>query len=229
LDATRGRSRSPPPPRRPPLAAAIATIPDPIANATPLAATAPECATIDATLASTTAPSRRPARAGPTWHRQPPPPPSISKDHRCRSRHPRRRHRPCRHLDRNLRLCLALRRVWEGLMALPPLSRPVRKKNAPRPRRIGAIAMLHFTRRARLYRLYRRVYRGTRVQSHVGGRESVQKRKRERESSRRGHPTYTRGARARVCETGVRASLREACVACLSGTPCALVMLKIKK
>ena len=146
-------------------------------------------------------------------------------------RHPRRRHRPCRHLDRNLRLCLALRRVWEGLMALPPLSRPVRKKNAPRPRRIGAIAMLHFTRRARLYRLYRRVYRGTRVQSHVGERESVQKRTRERESSRRARPPYlyARRARARVCETGVRASLREACVACLSGTPCALVMLKIKK
>jgi len=203
LDATRGRSRSPPPPRRPPLAAAIATIPDPIANATPLAATAPECATIDATLASTTAPSRRPARAGPTWHRQPPPPPSISKDHRCRSRHPRRRHRPCRHLDRNLRLCLALQRVWEGLMALPPLSltRPVRKKNAPRPRRIGAIAMLHFTRRARLYRLYRRVYRGTRVQSHVGERVYKNENERERESSRRGAP-YTRGARARACVRG---------------------------
>ena len=36
---------------------------------TPLATTAPECATIDATLASMTTLSRRPARAGPTWHR----------------------------------------------------------------------------------------------------------------------------------------------------------------
>ena len=65
VDAPRARSRPPPPPRRPPLAAAIAAIPAPIINATPLATTAPECATIDATLASTIAPSRRPARAGP--------------------------------------------------------------------------------------------------------------------------------------------------------------------
>jgi hypothetical protein len=88
-------------------------------------------------------------------------------------------------------------------MALPPLTRPVRKKNAPRPRRIGAIAMLHFTRRARLYRLYRRVYRGTRVQSHVG--ERVYKNENERESraglqARRA--PYTRGARARACVRG---------------------------
>jgi len=198
LDATRGRSRSPPPPRRPPLAAAIATIPDPIANATPLAATAPECATIDATLASTTAPSRRPARAGPTWHRQPPPPPSISKDPRCRSRHPRRRHRPCRHLDRNLRLCLALRRVWEGLMALPPLSRPVRKKNAPRPRRIGAIAMLHFTRRARLYRLYIVGCIAVHVCNHMWGRERVYKNERERERAAGAATLPIRAARARA-------------------------------
>ena len=41
----------------------------------------------------------------------PPPPPSISKARRCRSRHPRRRHRPCHHLGRNRRRCRALRRV----------------------------------------------------------------------------------------------------------------------
>ena len=69
VDAPRARSRPPPPPRRPPLTAAIAAIPDPITNATPVAITASDCATIDATLASTTAPSRRPARAGPTWDR----------------------------------------------------------------------------------------------------------------------------------------------------------------
>ena len=54
-------------------------------------------------------------------------------------------------------------------------------------------------------------------------------REREREQQARPPYLYARRARARVCETGVRASLREACVACLSGTPCALVMLKIKK
>ena len=69
VDAPRARSRPPPPPRRPPLTAAIAAIPAPITNATPVAITASDCATIDATLASTTAPSRRPARAGPTWDR----------------------------------------------------------------------------------------------------------------------------------------------------------------
>ena len=41
----------------------------------------------------------------------PPPPPSISKARRCRSSHPRRRHRPCHHLGRNRRRCRALRRV----------------------------------------------------------------------------------------------------------------------
>ena len=83
-------------------------------------------------------------------------------------------------------------------MALPPLSRPVRKKNAPRPRRIGAIAMLHFTRRARLYRLYRRVYRGTRVQSHVGERERVYKNERERERAAGAATLPIRAARARA-------------------------------
>ena len=83
-------------------------------------------------------------------------------------------------------------------MALPPLSltRPVRKKNAPRPRRIGAIAMLHFTRRARLYRLYRRVYRGTRVQSHVGERVYKNENEREREREQQARRTlYARRAR----------------------------------
>jgi len=86
-------------------------------------------------------------------------------------------------------------------MALPPLSltRPVRKKNAPRPRRIGAIAMLHFTRRARLYRLYRRVYRGTRVQSHVGERVYKNENERERErAAGAAHPIRAARARARV-------------------------------
>ena len=69
FNATRGRSRPPPPPRRPPFTAASAAISAPIITATPLATTAPECATIDATLASMTTLSRRPARAGPTWHR----------------------------------------------------------------------------------------------------------------------------------------------------------------
>ena len=64
VDAPRARSRPPPPPRRPPLTAAIATIPALITNATPVAITASDCATIDATLASTTAPSRRPAPHG---------------------------------------------------------------------------------------------------------------------------------------------------------------------
>ena len=148
-------------------------------------------------------PPDAPHGRGPLGTVKPPPPPSIPKAHCSRSRHPGRRHRPCRHLDRNLRLCLALRRVWEGLMALPPLSltRPVRKKNAPRPRRIGAIAMLHFTRRARLYRLYRRVYRGTRVQSHVGERVYKNERERERAQSRpagAAHPIRAARARARV-------------------------------
>ena len=64
VDAPRARSRPPPPPRRPPLTAAIAAIPALITNATPIAITASDCATIDATLASTTAPSRRPAPHG---------------------------------------------------------------------------------------------------------------------------------------------------------------------
>ena len=34
-----------------------------------------------------------------------PPPPSIFKARRCRSRHPRRRHRPCHHLGRHL-ICI---------------------------------------------------------------------------------------------------------------------------
>ena len=41
----------------------------PVTNATLVAITSSDCATIDATLASTIAPSRRPARAGPTWDR----------------------------------------------------------------------------------------------------------------------------------------------------------------
>ena len=51
VDAPRARSRPPPPPRRPPLTAVIAAIPAPITNATPIAITASDCATINATLA----------------------------------------------------------------------------------------------------------------------------------------------------------------------------------
>ena len=65
-------------------------------------------------------PPDAPHGRGPLGTVKPPPPPSIPKAHCSRSRHPGRRHRPCRHLDRNLRLCRAWRRVWEGLMALPP-------------------------------------------------------------------------------------------------------------
>ena len=111
VDAPRARSRPPPPPRRPPLTAAIAAIPAPITNATPIAITASDCATIDATLASTTAPSRRPAPGGAHLARSPPPPPSISKAHSRHSLHPRRHHRPCHHLGRNIRRCRAFRRV----------------------------------------------------------------------------------------------------------------------
>ena len=125
VDAPRARSRPPPPPRRPPLTAAIAAIPAPITNATPVAITASDCATIDATLASTTAPSRRPAPGGAHLARSPPPPPSISKAHRRHSRPPRRRHRPCHHLGRNRRRCRALRRVGGPF---GPLAPSVRKK-----------------------------------------------------------------------------------------------------
>ena len=69
VDAPRARSRPPPPPRRPPLTASIAAIPATIINATPVAITASDCATIDATLASKRPlPADAPHRAGPTWH-----------------------------------------------------------------------------------------------------------------------------------------------------------------
>ena len=48
MDAARGRMRPPPPPRRHPITAAAAAITFPITTATPVAITAPECATIDA-------------------------------------------------------------------------------------------------------------------------------------------------------------------------------------
>ena len=48
MDAARGRMRPPPPPRRHPITAAAAAITSPITTATPVAITAPECATIDA-------------------------------------------------------------------------------------------------------------------------------------------------------------------------------------
>ena len=120
VDAPRARSRPPPPPRRPPLTAAIAAIPALITNATPVAITASDCATIDATLASTTAPSRRPAPGGAHLARSPPPPPSISKAHSRHSLHPRRHHRPCHHLGRNIRRCRALRRVGGPFCPLTP-------------------------------------------------------------------------------------------------------------
>ena len=120
VDAPRARSRPPPPPRRPPLTAAIAAIPAPITNATPVAITASDCATIDATLASTIAPSRRPARARAHLGPSPPPPPSIFKAHRRHSRHPRRRHCPCHHLGRNCRRRRALRRVGGPFGPLAP-------------------------------------------------------------------------------------------------------------
>ena len=52
----------------------------------------------------------------------PPPPPSISKAHRRHSRHPRRRHRPCHHLGRNIRRCRASRRVGGPFCPLTPTS-----------------------------------------------------------------------------------------------------------
>ena len=86
VDAPRARSRPPPPPRRPPLTAAIAAIPAPITNATPVAIAASDCATIDATLASTIAPPDAPHGRGPlgtvttasTVDFQGPPPPQPS-------------------------------------------------------------------------------------------------------------------------------------------------------
>ena len=86
MDAPRARSRPPPPPRRPPLTAAIAAIPAHIANATPVPITASDCATIDATLASTIAPPDAPHGRGPlgtvttasTVDFQGPPPPQPS-------------------------------------------------------------------------------------------------------------------------------------------------------
>ena len=129
VDAPRARSRPPPPPRRPPLTAAIAAIPDPITNATPVAITASDCATIDATLASTTAPSRRPAPGGAHLAPSPPPPPSISKAHRRHSRHPRRRRRPCHHLGRNRRRCRASRRVGGPFGPLAPSVRKIWARN----------------------------------------------------------------------------------------------------
>ena len=129
VDAPRARSRPPPPPRRPPLTAAIAAIPAPITNATPVAITASDCATIDATLASTTAPSRRPAPGGAHLARSPPPPPSISKAHSRHSLHPRRHHRPCHHLGRNRRRCRALRRVGGPFGPLAPCERKIWARN----------------------------------------------------------------------------------------------------
>ena len=125
VDAPRARARPPPPPRRPPLTAAIAAIPVLITNATPVAITASDCATIDATLASTTAPSRRPAPGGAQLARSPPPPPSISKAHSRHSLHPRRHHRPCHHLGRNRRRCRALRRVGGPFGPLAPCVRKI--------------------------------------------------------------------------------------------------------
>jgi len=52
FNATRGRSRPPPPPRRHPITAAIAAITAPIITATPVAISTSECATIDATALS---------------------------------------------------------------------------------------------------------------------------------------------------------------------------------
>ena len=123
MDAPRARSRPPPPPRRPPLTAAIAAIPAPITNATPVAITASDRATIDATLASTTAPSRRPARAGPNWDRH----------HRLHRRFPRPTAAtavpPVAAIAPATILAAtagaAERCVWEGLSALSP---PVKKK-----------------------------------------------------------------------------------------------------
>ena len=70
-----------------------------------------ECATIDATALSR--PLSPDALHGTrcTLAPSPPPPPSISKARHCRSRHPRRRHRPCHHLGRNCRRNRVLRRV----------------------------------------------------------------------------------------------------------------------
>ena len=119
FNATRGRSRPPPPPRRPPFTAASAAISAPIITATPLATTAPECATIDAILASMTTLSRRPARAGPTWHRH----------HRLHRRFPRPAAAaavtPVAAIAPATILAAtagAAERcdVWEGLLALPP-------------------------------------------------------------------------------------------------------------
>ena len=113
FNATRGRSRPAPPPRCHPITAAVAAITAPIITATPVAITTSECATIDPT-ALWLSPGHSlptPCTGRPTLAPSPPPPPSISKTRRCRSPHPRRRHRPCHHLGRNRRRCRALRRV----------------------------------------------------------------------------------------------------------------------
>ena len=52
FNATRGRSRPPPPPRCHPITATVAAITAPIITATPVAITTSECATIDATALS---------------------------------------------------------------------------------------------------------------------------------------------------------------------------------
>ena len=52
FNATRGRMRPPPPPRRHPFTAAVAAITAPIITATPVAISTSECATIDATALS---------------------------------------------------------------------------------------------------------------------------------------------------------------------------------
>ena len=69
MDATRGRSRPPPPPRHPPLTAAIAAISAPITSATPVAITTFRVRHHRRHRSLPTTLSRRPARAGAPWHR----------------------------------------------------------------------------------------------------------------------------------------------------------------
>jgi hypothetical protein len=69
VDATRGRSRPPPPPRHPPLTAAIAAISAPITSATPVAITTFRVRHHRRHRSLPTTLSRRPARAGAPWHR----------------------------------------------------------------------------------------------------------------------------------------------------------------
>jgi hypothetical protein len=124
VDATRGRSRPPPSRRRrrdairlPPLSLQSlppSQLPHHQSTATPAAITTSECATIDATaLSRPLSPEALHGQAhlgtvttASAVDFQGPPGPR-----RCRSRHPRRRHRPCHHLGRNRRRCRALRRA----------------------------------------------------------------------------------------------------------------------